>query len=76
MTYYSSVVGIKVFWPCKYLSMNDEEVATMRDQCHVIVYGVNNLLKRRVSCKDDSLVESFWGESICDVENMGNKVED
>jgi hypothetical protein len=56
--------------------MNDEEVATMRDQCHVIVYGVNNLLKRRVSCKDDSLVESFWGESICDVENMGNKVED
>jgi hypothetical protein len=39
-------VGIKVFWPYKYLSMNDEEVVMVRDQCHVIVDGVNNLLKK------------------------------
>jgi hypothetical protein len=32
-------VGVEVFWPCKYLSMNDEEVATVRDQCHMIVDG-------------------------------------
>ncbi len=37
---------------------------------------VNNLLKKRVSCKDDSLVESFWIENVHDVENMGNTVED
>jgi hypothetical protein len=44
--YYELVVGIKVFWPYKYLSMNDEEVATTRDQCHMIMDGVNNLLKK------------------------------
>jgi hypothetical protein len=56
--------------------MNDEEVAMMKDQCHVIMDGVNTLLKKRVSFKDDSLVENFRGENICDVENMGNIVED
>jgi hypothetical protein len=40
------MVGIKVFWPYKYLSTNDEEVATMKDQCHMIVDGVNNLSKK------------------------------
>ncbi len=44
--YYESMVGIKVFWPYKYLSMNDERVATTRDQCHMIVDGVNNLSKK------------------------------
>jgi hypothetical protein len=29
--YCRSVMGLKVFWPCKYVLMNDEEVATMRD---------------------------------------------
>ncbi len=57
--YYESMVGIKVFWPYKYLSMNDEKVATTRDQCHMIVDGVNNLSKKWISCKDDSMVESF-----------------
>jgi len=47
--YYGLVVGIKVFWPCKYLSMNDEKVTMARDQCHVIMDGVNNLLKKQVS---------------------------
>jgi hypothetical protein len=56
--------------------MNDEEVATVRKQCHVIVHGVNNIFKEQISYKDDSLVESFWGESICDMENMGNRVEE
>ncbi len=41
-----STVGIMVFWPRKYLLMNDEEVVIMKDQCHVIVYGVNNFLKK------------------------------
>jgi hypothetical protein len=58
------------------LSMNDEEVATTRDQCHMIVDGVNNLLKKWISCKDDSLVDSFRSENIRDVENMGNIVEE
>jgi len=39
-------MGIKVFWPCKYLLMNDEEVVMARDQCHVIMDGVNNLSKK------------------------------
>ncbi len=47
------------FWPCKYLSMNDKEVAMARNQCHMMVDGVNNLLKKRVSCKDNSLAKSF-----------------
>jgi hypothetical protein len=37
--YYGSTIGVEVFWPCKYLSMNDEEVMTMKDQCHMIVDG-------------------------------------
>jgi hypothetical protein len=45
------------------LSMNDEEVATTRDQCHMIMDGVNNLLKKWISCKDDSLVDNFWSEN-------------
>ncbi len=64
MKYYKSTMGIKVSWPCKYLSMNDKEVAIVRDQCHVIVDGVNNLLKKQVSCKGDSLAESFRVENI------------
>jgi len=31
--------------------MNDEEVAMAKDQCQVIVDGVNNVLKKQVSCK-------------------------
>jgi hypothetical protein len=30
-----------------------------KDQCHVIVDGVNILSKKRISFKDDSLVENF-----------------
>ncbi len=63
-------MGLKVFWPCKYVSMNDEKVALARDQCHVIVDGVNNLSKKRVSCKDNSLAKSFWTKNMRDVENM------
>jgi len=62
--YSGSMVGIKVFWPCKYLLMNDEKIAMVRHQCHVIVDGVNNLLKKQVSCKGDSLAESFRVENI------------
>jgi hypothetical protein len=40
------MMGLKDFWPCKYVLMNDEEVASTRDQRHVIVDGVNNLLKK------------------------------
>ncbi len=38
--------------------------------------GVNNLSKKRISCKDDSLMESFQAENMRDVENMGNIIED
>ncbi len=50
-----SMVGMEVFWPYKYLSMNDEMVKTVIEQCHVIMDGVNNLSKKQVSCKDDAL---------------------
>jgi hypothetical protein len=56
--------------------MNDEVVDTAINQCHVIMDGVNNLLKKQVSCKDDALVESFWVKNIGDVQNVGNTVED
>ncbi len=29
--YCISTMGLKVFWPCKYVLMNDEKVATTRD---------------------------------------------
>lgn len=38
--------------------------------------GVNNLLKKQVSCKDNSLEGNFQAENISDVENMGNRIED
>jgi hypothetical protein len=56
--------------------MNDEKVASVRDQCHVIVDGVNNLSKKHVSCKDDSLAKSFQTKNMRDVENMSNIIED
>jgi hypothetical protein len=56
--------------------MNYEKVEMARDQCHLIMDGVNNLLKKQISCRDDSLAESFEAEKIYDVENMGNIVED
>jgi hypothetical protein len=68
-------MGIEVFWPCKYLLMNDEEVAMAKDQCQVIVDGVNNLLKMQVSCKDNSLMENFQAKNIRDAENVGDIVE-
>jgi hypothetical protein len=57
--YCGLAVGIKVFWPYKYLPMNDEVVNMVIKQCHMIMDGVNNLLKKRVSCKDDALAKSF-----------------
>jgi hypothetical protein len=74
--YYTSAVGIEDFWPCKYLSMNDELVETTIEQCHVKMDGVNNLSKKQISCRDDPLVENFQVENISDVESMGNTVED
>jgi hypothetical protein len=38
--------------------------------------GMNNLLKKQISCKEDALAESFRVQKIDDVENMGNIVED
>ncbi len=49
--YCRSTVGIEVFWPCKYLSMNDEVVEMAINQCHVIMDGVNNLSKKQISAK-------------------------
>jgi hypothetical protein len=36
---------MEVFWPCKYLSMNDEVVEMVIMQCHVIRDRVNNFFK-------------------------------
>ncbi len=62
--------------PSKYLLMNDEVVKTTIKQCHVIMDGVNNLSKKRVSCRDNALAENFQAKDIVDVENMGNTFED
>jgi len=56
--------------------MNDEVVKMTIEQCHVIMDGVNNLSKKRVSCRDNALAENFQAKDIDDVENMGNIVED
>jgi len=47
--------------------MNDEVVDTVINQCHMIMDGVNNLLKKQVSCRDDALVKSFRVMNIGDV---------
>jgi hypothetical protein len=44
--YYGSMVRIEGFWHCKYLSMNEEKVVMAKDQCHMIVDGMNNLSKK------------------------------
>jgi len=38
--------------------------------------GVNNLVKKQVSCMDDSLLDGLQLENIVDFENMGNIVQD
>jgi len=37
---------------------------------------VNNLVKKQVSCKDNSLLESFETKNIDGFKNMSNIVED
>jgi hypothetical protein len=44
--YCGSMVGMEIFWPCKYLSMNDEMVKTAIEQCHVIMDGVLHFSKK------------------------------
>ncbi len=43
--YFRSIIGMEVFWPCKYLLMNDEVVEMSIKQGHVII-NVNNLSKK------------------------------
>ncbi len=74
--YYKLTVGIVVFWPYKDLLMNDEVVDRMIVQGHITMDGVNNLTKKQVSCKDNSLLESFEAKNIDGFKNMGNIVED
>jgi hypothetical protein len=56
--------------------MNDEVVDMMIVQGHLTMDGVNNLAKKQVSCKDNSLLESFETKNIDGFKNMGNIVED
>jgi hypothetical protein len=56
--------------------MNDEVVDMMIVQGHLTMDGVNNLAKKQVSCKDNSLLESFETKNIDSFKNMGNIVED
>ncbi len=65
-----------MFWPYKDLLMNDEVVDRMIVQGHITMDGVNNLTKKQVSCKDNSLLESFEAKNIDGFKNMGNIVED
>ncbi len=54
-----------------------DEVAEMGiEQGCVTMDGVNNLVKKQVSCRDDYLPKSFRVENIDDFENMGNTIED
>jgi hypothetical protein len=54
--------------------LNDEFAVMMLDQNDLTMDGVNNLVKKRVSWKDDSLLDGLWFENIVDFENMGNIV--
>ncbi len=38
--------------------------------------GVNNLVKKWVSCRDNSLFNGLWPENIIDFENIGNTIHD
>jgi hypothetical protein len=40
------------------------------------VDGVNNLAKKRISCKDNSFPDGLWPKNIIDFENMGNIFQD
>jgi hypothetical protein len=39
--------------------MNDEVVEMVIEQCHVIMDGVNDISKKRISCRDYALAKSF-----------------
>jgi hypothetical protein len=38
--------------------------------------GVNNLVKKQISCKDDSLPDGLQPKNIIVFENMGNTIQD
>jgi hypothetical protein len=38
--------------------------------------GVNNLLNKQISCRDNPLAQKFQTKNIGDVENMDNTIED
>jgi hypothetical protein len=67
---------VEDFLPFKDLSLNDELVILVFDQGDLTMDGVNNLAKKQVSCRDDSLPDVLWPENIIDFENMGNTIKD
>jgi len=72
--YSKSTIRMEVFWSFKDLSLNDELAITVFDHGDVTMHGVNNLTKKRVSCRDNSLPNGLWLDNIIDFENMGNTV--
>ncbi len=57
------------------MSLSDELVVMVFDQRDPTMDGVNNLVKKKVSCKDNLVPNSLRLENIIDCENMGNTVE-
>jgi hypothetical protein len=56
------------------VSLNDELAVMMLEQGDLTLHVVNNLLKKRISCRDDSLSDGLQLENIIDFDNMGNVV--
>ncbi len=75
-TYCGSTIRMEVFWPFKDLSLNDELAIMVLDQGDLTMDGVNNFMKKRISCRDNSLLNGLWPKNIIDFENIGNTVQD
>ncbi len=72
--YCRSTIRMEVLWSFKDLSLNDELVVTVFDHGDVTMDGMNNLMKKRVSCRDNSLPNGLRPDNIVDFEHMGNTV--
>ncbi len=55
---------MKVFWSLKDVFMNDELDVMVLDQGDMTMHAVNNLMKKQVSWREDSLFEGLRSENI------------
>ncbi len=74
--YYMSIIGIKVFWRFKDLSLNDYVDDTGLPQGGPSINEFNNLEKKQISCLNDGLPQIECLTTFVDADRMENTIHD